>query len=94
MSGSASTGLAHTLLIYMIESQVADIIEALRHLRRTEAAAVEIRPQAQVGYWYLDPHGQHTTLGPTFTCRFHRATRWSWPAECIAHQHVAQPVPV
>ncbi len=107
-----NTGLGHTSLIYMIESQVAYTIEALRYLRRTGAAAVEVRPQAQVAYnevvqrrmdgtvwtaggcasWYLDAQGHNTTLWPTFTWRFRRATRRFQPAEYTAHEHVAQPV--
>ncbi|MGH3799332.1 MAG: flavin-containing monooxygenase [Pseudonocardiaceae bacterium] len=107
-----NTGLGHTSLIYMIESQVAYTIDALRYLRRTGVAAVEVRPQAQVAYnevvqrrmdgtvwtaggcasWYLDAQGHNTTLWPTFTWRFRRATRRFQPAEYIAHEHVAQPV--
>ncbi|MGH3777920.1 MAG: flavin-containing monooxygenase [Pseudonocardiaceae bacterium] len=110
-----NTGLGHTSLIYMIESQVAYTIEALRYLRRTGAAAVEVRSQAQVAYnesvqrrmdgtvwttggcvsWYLDAQGHNTTLWPTFTWRFRRATRSFQPAEYVeyrAHEHVAQPV--
>ncbi len=107
-----NTGLGHTSLIYMIESQVAYTIEALRYLRRTGAAAVEVRPQAQLAYneavqrrmdgtvwtaggcasWYLDARGHNTTLWPTFTWRFRRATRRFQPAEYIAHERVAQPV--
>ncbi|MGH3785504.1 MAG: flavin-containing monooxygenase [Pseudonocardiaceae bacterium] len=45
-----NTGLGHTSLIYMIESQVAYTIDALRHLQRTGAAAVEVRPEAQLAY--------------------------------------------
>lgn len=45
-----NTGLGHTSLIYMIESQVAYVIGALRYLRRTGAAAVEVRPEAQDAY--------------------------------------------
>src|SRR6201999_3986287 len=45
-----NTGLGHTSMIYMIESQVAYVLDALRYLRRTEAAAVEVRPQAQTSY--------------------------------------------
>ncbi|MGH4011905.1 MAG: flavin-containing monooxygenase [Pseudonocardiaceae bacterium] len=112
-----NTGLGHTSLIYKIESQVTYTIEALRHLRRSEAAAVEVRPQAQVAYneavqrrmdgtvwtaggctsWYLDAQGHNTTLWPTFTWRFRRATRRFQTAEYIeyiAHEHVAQPVAV
>ncbi len=107
-----NTGLGHTSLIYMIESQVVYTIEALRYLQRTGAAAVEVRPQAQAAYnevvqrrmdgtvwtaggcasWYLDAQGNNTTLWPTFTWRFRRATRKFRPAEYIAYQHAAQPV--
>jgi cation diffusion facilitator CzcD-associated flavoprotein CzcO len=45
-----NTGLGHTSMIYMIESQLDYTIDALRHLRRTGAAAVEVRPEAQVAY--------------------------------------------
>ncbi|MGH3754527.1 MAG: flavin-containing monooxygenase [Pseudonocardiaceae bacterium] len=45
-----NTGLGHSSMIYMIECQVAYTIDALRYLRRTGAAAVEVRPQAQAAY--------------------------------------------
>lgn len=100
-----NTGLGHTSLIYMIESQVAYTLDALRYLRRSRAAAVEVRPEAQVAYnhavqrrmagtvwtsggcasWYLDAHGHNTTLWPTFTWRFRRATRKFEPAEYRIH---------
>ncbi|MDQ3761471.1 MAG: NAD(P)/FAD-dependent oxidoreductase [Actinomycetota bacterium] len=106
-----NTGLGHTSLIYMIESQVAYTIDALRYLRRTGTAAVEVRPEAQMAYnqavqrrmqgtvwtaggcrsWYLDSHGRNTTLWPTFTWRFRRATRRFRPAEYVLHEHIAQP---
>lgn len=102
-----NTGLGHSSLIYMIESQVAYTIDALRYLRRTGAAAVEVRRQAQTAYnqtvqrrmqgtvwtaggcasWYLDAHGHNTTLWPTFTWRFRRATRRFRPAEYLLHRH-------
>ena len=45
-----NTGLGHTSMIYMIESQVAYTLDALRYLRRTGTAAVEVRPEAQAAY--------------------------------------------
>jgi cation diffusion facilitator CzcD-associated flavoprotein CzcO len=45
-----NTGLGHTSMIYMIESQVAYTVDALRYLRRTGTAAVEARPEAQAAY--------------------------------------------
>lgn len=103
-----NTGLGHSSLIYMIESQVAYTLDALRYLRRTGAAAVEVRAQAQAAYnqtvqrrmagtvwtaggcasWYLDRHGRNTTLWPTFTWRFRRATRAFQPAEYLLHANV------
>jgi cation diffusion facilitator CzcD-associated flavoprotein CzcO len=40
-----NAGLGHTSLIYMIESQVAYTLDALRYLRRSGSAAVEARPE-------------------------------------------------
>lgn len=45
-----NTGLGHSSLIYMIESQVAYTIDSLRHLQCTGVAAVEVRPEAQAVY--------------------------------------------
>jgi cation diffusion facilitator CzcD-associated flavoprotein CzcO len=107
-----NTGLGHTSLIYMIESQVAYIIDALRHLDRTGAPAVEVRPEAQLAYnrivqrrmegtvwtaggcasWYLDAHGRNTTLWPTFTWRFRRATRRFQIAEYLLYEQPSQTV--
>jgi cation diffusion facilitator CzcD-associated flavoprotein CzcO len=107
-----NTGLGHSSMIYMIESQVAYTIDALRYLQRTGIPAVEVRPEAQLAYnqtvqrrmagtvwttggcssWYLDTHGHNTTLWPTFTWRFRRATRRFQPAEYLRYQHAAQPV--
>ncbi len=107
-----NTGLGHTSLIYMIESQVAYTLDALRHLERTGAPAVEVRPEAQLAYnrivqrrmegtvwtaggcesWYLDAHGHNTTLWPTFTWRFRRATRRFHSAEYLLHDQPSQTV--
>jgi cation diffusion facilitator CzcD-associated flavoprotein CzcO len=107
-----NTGLGHTSLIYMIESQVTYVINALRYLQRTGAAAVEARPDAARAYnqdvqhrmartvwtmggctsWYLDAHGYNTTLWPTFTWRFRRATRSFQPTEYVIYEHTTAPL--
>ncbi len=107
-----NTGLGHTSMIYMIESQLAYTVDALRYLRRSGATAVEVRPQAQVAYndavqsrmdrtvwnaggcvsWYLDAQGRNTTLWPTFTWRFRRATRTFRPEEYTVDEQVAEPL--
>jgi cation diffusion facilitator CzcD-associated flavoprotein CzcO len=45
-----NTGLGHSSMVFMIESQVAYIVDALRHLSRTGVAAVQPRPEVQAGY--------------------------------------------
>jgi hypothetical protein len=45
-----NTGLGHTSVIFMIESQVSYVLDALRYLDRERAAAVEVRPEAQASF--------------------------------------------
>jgi cation diffusion facilitator CzcD-associated flavoprotein CzcO len=45
-----NTGLGHTSVVYMIEAQVEHLLQALRHLGRSGAAALEPRPEAQAAY--------------------------------------------
>jgi hypothetical protein len=45
-----NTGLGHNSVVFMIEAQIAHVIGALRHLRRTGAAAVEPTEQAQAAF--------------------------------------------
>jgi cation diffusion facilitator CzcD-associated flavoprotein CzcO len=42
-----NTGLGHTSIVYMIESQVAYLLDALRQMKRRGLAAIEPRAQAQ-----------------------------------------------
>ncbi|MQA15685.1 MAG: NAD(P)-binding protein [Pseudonocardiaceae bacterium] len=105
-----NTGLGHTSMVYMIESQVSYVLDALRHLERSGAAAVEARLPAQVAYnesvqermrdtvwttggcasWYLDARGRNTTLWPSFSWQFRRATRRFEPAEYVEHERVPE----
>jgi cation diffusion facilitator CzcD-associated flavoprotein CzcO len=45
-----NTGLGHSSMVFMIESQVRYVIGALRHLRRAAATALEPRAEAQREY--------------------------------------------
>jgi cation diffusion facilitator CzcD-associated flavoprotein CzcO len=45
-----NTGLGHSSMVYMIESQVAYVIDALRELRRNGHRTVEVRPDVQERY--------------------------------------------
>jgi cation diffusion facilitator CzcD-associated flavoprotein CzcO len=42
-----NTGLGHTSVVFMIESQIAYIADALRTMRERGAGVVEVRPEAQ-----------------------------------------------
>jgi cation diffusion facilitator CzcD-associated flavoprotein CzcO len=42
-----NTGLGHSSMIFMIESQVAYLVDALRTMRRHRIAEVEVEPEAQ-----------------------------------------------
>jgi cyclohexanone monooxygenase len=42
-----NTGLGHNSMVFMIESQIAYILDAIRLMRREKLASVEIRKQAQ-----------------------------------------------
>jgi cation diffusion facilitator CzcD-associated flavoprotein CzcO len=45
-----NTGLGHSSMIYMIESQVAHVMEALRAMERRGAAEIEVRSETQTAY--------------------------------------------
>jgi hypothetical protein len=45
-----NTGLGHTSVVYMIESQIAHIVNALRYMREHRLGAVEPRPEAQAAF--------------------------------------------
>jgi cation diffusion facilitator CzcD-associated flavoprotein CzcO len=45
-----NTGLGHTSVVYMIESQIAHITSALRYMREHGVVTVEPRPEAQAAY--------------------------------------------
>jgi cation diffusion facilitator CzcD-associated flavoprotein CzcO len=50
-----NTGLGHTSVVLMMESQLHQILAALRHMRRTGVAAIEPAPEAQERFGaYLD----------------------------------------
>jgi cation diffusion facilitator CzcD-associated flavoprotein CzcO len=45
-----NTGLGHTSIVFMIESQVAYVLDALRTMRRRGARTLEVREEAQSAY--------------------------------------------
>src|SRR4051794_22483322 len=45
-----NTGLGHSSMVYMIESQIAYVLDALRSMRERGAAVVEVRPEAEARF--------------------------------------------
>jgi cation diffusion facilitator CzcD-associated flavoprotein CzcO len=45
-----NTGLGHNSIVFMIESQIAYVMEALRAMRRRGARTLEVQPAAQASY--------------------------------------------
>jgi cation diffusion facilitator CzcD-associated flavoprotein CzcO len=45
-----NTGLGHNSIVFMIESQVSYVADALRAMRRRGARTLEVRPEAQAAY--------------------------------------------
>ncbi|MEV2220497.1 NAD(P)/FAD-dependent oxidoreductase [Nocardia vinacea] len=90
-----NVGLGHTSMVYMIESQINYIADALATVDRLGLRTVEVKRAAQDTYnknlqgklvrsvwstggcasWYLDKHGNNTTLWPDFTFEFRRITK-------------------
>jgi cyclohexanone monooxygenase len=86
----ANTGLGHSSMVFMIESQIAYILSALEQMKAGRIAAVEPTLAAQEAWnadlqhrmkrtvwstggcssWYLDEHGNNTTLWPRSTFAF------------------------
>ncbi|PXW99605.1 hypothetical protein C8E89_14028, partial [Mycolicibacterium moriokaense] len=90
-----NTGLGHTSMVYMIESQLNYVVDAVSTMKSRCLRTVEVRREVEDAYngalqnkladsvwmtggcasWYLDPHGNNTTLWPDFTFRFRRQTK-------------------
>jgi cation diffusion facilitator CzcD-associated flavoprotein CzcO len=89
-----NTGLGHSSMVFMIESQVAYIVDAVRTMRAHEYGTVQVKDEAVATYnadiqrrmkrtvwttggcasWYLDSHGNNTTLWPRTTFAFRGET--------------------
>lgn len=90
-----NTGLGHTSMVFMIESQINYLVDALNTIDKHDIGTIEVRKDVQDEYnvtlqdqlsksvwmnggcasWYLDKHGNNTTLWPGFTFEFRRMTK-------------------
>jgi cyclohexanone monooxygenase len=90
-----NTGLGHSSMIYMIESQINYLASALKTMDARGLSTFQVSAETQREYnqklqqqmgrtiwttggcasWYLDKHGNNTTLWPSFTFLFRQMTR-------------------
>ncbi|MET0686633.1 MAG: NAD(P)/FAD-dependent oxidoreductase, partial [Solirubrobacteraceae bacterium] len=92
-----NTGLGHSSVVYMMESQLSYVLGALR---AAGDGIVEVRPEAEAAFtaeidrrmagtawssgcmsWYQDATGRNPTIWPDWTWRFRRRTRAFEPAK-------------
>ncbi len=45
-----NTGLGHSSMVYMIESQIQYVLDALQHMRRQQWTSIDVKPDAQSRY--------------------------------------------
>jgi hypothetical protein len=45
-----NTGLGHSSMVYMIESQINHVLDGLRVMRQRGAAVAEVKPETQAAY--------------------------------------------
>jgi cation diffusion facilitator CzcD-associated flavoprotein CzcO len=84
-----NTGLGHSSIVFMIESQIAYVADALRTMRRRGALTVEVREEAQASYNRELEELTRGTVWVTGGCasyyidrKGHNATLWpyfTWP---------------
>ena len=93
MLSGPNTGLGHSSIVFMEESQLNYVIGALRVVLSSNALVAPTAHAAEVwtralqakmpgtvwgsgcASWYLNRHGENTTIWPDFTFTFRRATR-------------------
>ena len=84
-----NTGLGHNSIVFMIESQIAYVIDALRTVRRAGARTLEVREEAQAAYNAELDRMTQGTVWVTGGCQSyyidrngHNSTLWptfTWP---------------
>ena len=94
-----NTGLGHSSMVYMIESQIAYVLDAIKTVG---AGVAEVRPEVEAAYhaevqqrmqgtvwntgcvsWYQDSQGNNPTLWPDWTWRFRQRTAKFNPKEYV-----------
>jgi cation diffusion facilitator CzcD-associated flavoprotein CzcO len=63
-----NTGLGHTSMVFMIESQIAYVLDALDRMRKNGWASVDVKPEVQAAY-NADLQNKHTGAVWASGCR-------------------------
>ena len=87
-----NTGLGHTSMVYMIESQVAYVLDALRTMDRQRLRTVEARPEAQARFNVELRARLNETVWNTGGCRSwyideHGRNTTLWPGFSFQFRH-------
>ena len=87
-----NTGLGHSSMVYMIESQIAYVMDALRAMRETGAAIVEVKPEAERAY---NEEVRRRMQGTVWETRLHELVpgREGQHPDALARLDVALPAP-
>lgn len=90
-----NTGLGHTSMVYMIESQLNYLVDAMKTIRRHKLRSLDVTKNAQDAFnadiqqrmastiwtnggcssWYMDKHGNISTLWPGYTFEYRAITK-------------------
>ena len=85
-----NTGLGHSSMVYMIESQIAYVMDALRAMNEHGADVVEVRPEVEAGF---HAEVQRRMRGTVWNTRLHELVpgRQGQQPDAVAGLDVALP---
>ena len=66
--GGPNSGVGHTSLVFMIEAQIAHVLDALELCRRQRLTAIEVKPSAQAAFNADVQHRMERTVWATGGC--------------------------
>jgi cation diffusion facilitator CzcD-associated flavoprotein CzcO len=69
MLAGPNTGIGHTSLLYMIEAQLAHVVDALRHMTEKGVAAIDVRRDVEAAYNEMLQRKLVTTVWNTGGCQ-------------------------
>ena len=86
-----NTGLGHNSIVFMIESQIEYLVDALRTMRRRGARTLEVRPEAQAAWGARLERMTEGTVWVSGGCQSCYIDRNGHNPHAVAHLHLALP---